>query len=135
MTTTSTRSAHRLGLLVASILLPAALLLLPSTAFGDPTTVTPPPLPGVAALPGPTVDPGKPAADMKVLKTVPDTALAGVPVTISGSGLPASSRHSGTSGSEHGGPGQSGRFGYATRVPRCQTRSIAGRVSRGSRWM
>src|SRR6478672_6720073 len=88
-TTATTRSAHRLGLLVASILLPAALLLLPSAAFGDPTPVTPPALPGVAALPGPTVDPGKPAADMKVLKTVPDTALPGVPVTIAGTGLPA----------------------------------------------
>jgi hypothetical protein len=86
---TTTHSAYRLRTLVLGILVPAALLLLPSVALGDPVAVPPPAVPGVAALPGPVVDPGKPAADMKVLKTVPDTALPGVPVTISGTGLPA----------------------------------------------
>ncbi len=44
-------------------------LLLPATALGDPTPVAAPAIPGVAALPGPVVDPGKPGADIKVLKT------------------------------------------------------------------
>jgi hypothetical protein len=41
------------------------------------------------ALPGPIVDPGTPAATMQVLKTVPDTAIPGSTVTVSGTGLPA----------------------------------------------
>src|SRR5690242_6666094 len=86
---TSASSARRLRTLVLSILVPAALLLLPSVALGDAIPVPVPAIPGVAALPGQTVDPGKPAADMKVLKTSPDTALPGAPVTISGTGLPA----------------------------------------------
>jgi hypothetical protein len=83
-----THSARRLCLLPVGVLL-AAVLILPSVALGDPIAVTPPALPGIAALPGPVVDPGQPAATMGVLKTVPDTALPGVPVTISGTGLPA----------------------------------------------
>jgi hypothetical protein len=85
---TKTLSAYRLSPLVVGILA-SVLLFLPSLALGDPTAVPPPALPGVAALPGPVVDPGQPAATMGVLKTVPDTALPGVPVTISGTGLPA----------------------------------------------
>ena len=41
------------------------------------------------ALPGPLVDPGKPAATMGVLKAAPDTAVPGTALTISGTGLPA----------------------------------------------
>jgi hypothetical protein len=89
MTTTTTHSSHRLRTLVLAVLVPAALLLLPSAAFGEAAPVPVPSLPGVAALPGPVVDPGKPSADLKVLKTVPDVAVSGTPVTISGSGLPA----------------------------------------------
>jgi hypothetical protein len=64
-------------------------LLLPAAALGEVRPVAAPAIPGVAALPGPVVDPGKPAADMKVLKTKPDVALPGTAVTISGTGLPA----------------------------------------------
>ena len=48
-----------------------------------------PAIPGVAALPGPTVDPGQPAATWGSSRPSPDTAPAGAPVTISGTGLPA----------------------------------------------
>ncbi len=65
------------------------MMLLPAAAFADPSVVVAPAIPGVAALPGPVVDPGKPAADMKVLTTSPDIALPGTAMTISGSGLPA----------------------------------------------
>src|SRR5580765_5372376 len=84
-TTRSTRTRRTL----VTTLLALAALVVPSAAFGDATPVPPPAVPGVAALPGPVVDPGKPAADMKVLKSDPDVALPGAPVTISGTGLPA----------------------------------------------
>ena len=66
----------------------AAALLLPAAASG---TAGPVPAPAVQgnALPGPVVDPGTPATDMKILKTVPDTAVPGSTVTVSGAGLPA----------------------------------------------
>ncbi len=66
-----------------------ALLLLPSIASADVRPVSAPALPGVAALPGPLVDPGKPAAQMQVLKASPDIALPGTAARISGTGLPA----------------------------------------------
>jgi hypothetical protein len=86
--TTITHSARRLrkALLGAAAL---ALLVVPATAFADATPVAAPAVPGVAALPGPAVDPGKPAAVMQVLKTKPDIALPGAALTISGAGLPA----------------------------------------------
>jgi hypothetical protein len=65
-----------------------ALLVAPA-AFGDPATVPAPLVPGAAALPGPIVDPGTPAANMKLLTTAPDTALPGSTFTVAGSGLPA----------------------------------------------
>ncbi|MGZ4354395.1 MAG: hypothetical protein ACXVZ4_12700, partial [Gaiellaceae bacterium] len=65
------------------------LLLVPAAASADPTAMTPPALAGVAGLPGPIVDPGKPAATMGVLKTSPDIALPGKAITIAGTGLPA----------------------------------------------
>src|SRR5205807_1301716 len=65
------------------------LLAVPATAFADATPVAAPAVPGVAALPGPAVDPGKPAGAMQVLKTKPDIALPGAALTISGAGLPA----------------------------------------------
>ena len=83
----STHSAFRN--LAAGVAAAAAMLLLPALAAADPVAVSAPAIPGVAALPGPVVDPGKPAADMKILKTSPDIALPGTAVTISGSGLPA----------------------------------------------
>ena len=63
--------------------------MLPAVALAEPGSVAAPAIPGVAALPGPVVDPGKPAAEMKLLKTTPDVALAGTGITIVGSGLPA----------------------------------------------
>src|SRR6188472_1627335 len=65
------------------------LLVLPAVARAEAGPLAAPAIPNVAALPGPVVDPGKPAAEMKLLKTTPDIALAGAPITISGTGLPA----------------------------------------------
>jgi hypothetical protein len=64
-------------------------LLVPATALATPGPIAAPTIPGASALPGPVVDPGKPAATMQVLKTTPDIAVAGTPITIAGSGLPA----------------------------------------------
>ena len=66
-----------------------ALLVLPAVALAEAGPLAAPAIPGVAALPGPVVDPGKPAAEMKLLKTTPDVALAGTAITISGTGLAA----------------------------------------------
>jgi hypothetical protein len=74
-------------LLVASAL--AGALLLPAQASAEPKALTPPAIPGVAALPGPVAAPSKPAPNMTVLKTKPDIGVPGVPYTISGTGLPA----------------------------------------------
>ena len=65
------------------------LLLLPAVALGSPRPVAAPAIPGVAALPGPVIDAGKPAATMTTLKVTPDIALPGTATTISGAGLPA----------------------------------------------
>jgi hypothetical protein len=46
-------------------------------------------VPGAAALPGPLVDPGTPAASIGLMKTAPDVALPGSKFTVSGAGLPA----------------------------------------------
>ena len=64
-------------------------LLVPATALATPGPIAAPTVPGVAALPGPLVDPGKPAGTMVVLKTTPDVAVAGTPISIAGAGLPA----------------------------------------------
>jgi hypothetical protein len=88
MTTTTPHSAS-LRRVAVGLGTTIALLLLPAAALGEAKPVTPPAIPGVAALPGPVVDPGKPAAAMTILKTTPDIALPGAAVRISGSGLPA----------------------------------------------
>jgi hypothetical protein len=74
---------------VVGIASAAIALLLPASAFATPGPVQAPAIPGVSALPGPVVDPGKPAANMRTLKTSPDVAVAGTKTTISGTGLPA----------------------------------------------
>ncbi|HVC87822.1 MAG TPA: hypothetical protein VNC40_10410 [Gaiellaceae bacterium] len=74
---------------VAGIAVAAAALLVPSSALATTGPVKAPAIPGVAGLPGPLVDPGKPAATMSILKTSPDIAVAGTKTTISGAGLPA----------------------------------------------
>jgi hypothetical protein len=58
-----------------------------SAAFADPTAVTNPTIPGAPPLPGPLVDPGKPAAAMKTMLTKPDVARVGTRMTISATGL------------------------------------------------
>jgi hypothetical protein len=66
----------------------AIAFLVPLAASGTPGPVPAPAVPG-NALPGPIVDPGTPAANLQILKTVPDTAVPGSTVTVSGTGLPA----------------------------------------------
>ena len=48
-----------------------------------------PAIPGVAPLPGPIAAPAKPASNMGILHISPDQAVAGTPMRISGSHLPA----------------------------------------------
>ena len=66
-----------------------AALIVPTSALATPGPVAAPAIPGVAGLPGPLVDPGKPATTMLTLKAAPDIAVAGTMTTISGTGLPA----------------------------------------------
>lgn len=86
---TTTRSASLARMAASGALAVLAMLTLPALAFAEAKPLAAPAIPGVAALPGPVVDPGKPAAEMKLLKTTPDIALAGTPITISGTSLPA----------------------------------------------
>ena len=86
---TTTRTGVRIAKTAAGVAAAAALLGLPAAASADPTTLTAPAIPGVAALPGPVVDPGTPAATMLTLRTTPDVTLPGKAITISGAGLPA----------------------------------------------
>lgn len=86
---TTTHSASFLRKAASGTLAVLAMLALPALASAEAKPFAAPAIPGVAALPGPVVDPGKPAAEMKLLKTTPDIALAGTPITISGTGLPA----------------------------------------------
>ena len=60
-----------------------------ATAGADYTTLVSPAIPGVARLPGPVAAPATPSPNMGVLNVTPDEGVAGTPMTISGSGLPA----------------------------------------------
>ena len=62
-------------------------LLLPAQASADPTVLTPPAIPGVAALPGPIAPAATPAQNMGILQTTPDIGVPGTPFTLSGTGL------------------------------------------------
>src|SRR5664279_5102361 len=73
---------------VVGTVVAATALLVPTAALAVSGPVAAPKIPGVSALPGPLVDPGKPAATMLTLKTTPDIAVAGTQTTISGAGLP-----------------------------------------------
>src|SRR5262245_40116413 len=86
---TTTRSASRLMKMAVGAAVAASALLAPTAALADAKPVTAPAIPGVAALPGPVVDPGKAAATMQTLKVTPDMALPGAATRISGTGLPA----------------------------------------------
>src|SRR5271165_6977737 len=55
------------------------------------TALRSPAIPGVAPLPGPIAGPATPSPNMGILDVTPDEAVAGTPITISGSHLPASS--------------------------------------------
>ena len=65
---------------LAAVLLPAA--------SASPTPVTPPQIPGAAALFGPLADAGVTGDTIATLKTAPDVAVPGAAVTITGTGLP-----------------------------------------------
>jgi hypothetical protein len=77
---------RRIALAVAVL---AGAMLLPATASAEPKALTPPAIPGVAALPGPIAPASQPAPNMSVLKTMPDIGVPGTAYTVSGSGLPA----------------------------------------------
>ena len=82
----STRTTSKIA--VAAAMLTGALLL-SAPAGATPGALTPPAIPGVAALPGPLAAPSTPAANMGVLKTTPDVGPAGTAFTVAGSGLAA----------------------------------------------
>jgi hypothetical protein len=65
-------------------------LALQSVATATPTPVTPPQMPGAAPLFGPLADAGAAVETVSTLKTVPDVAVPGKAITITGAGLPKS---------------------------------------------
>jgi len=60
-----------------------------ATTAVDYTTLRAPAIPGVSPLPGPIAKPARPSASMGILQVSPDEAVAGTPITISGTHLPA----------------------------------------------
>ena len=56
------------------------------------TTLRSPAIPGVAPLPGPVAAPAQPSANIGLLQVTPEEAVAGTPITISGSHLPANAK-------------------------------------------
>lgn len=81
------RRKRRVATVVAAV---TTVLILQSVAAADPTVVPAPTVPGTPPIPGAITDPGKPAENMKTLKTTPDVAVAGTRFTLTGAGLPAS---------------------------------------------
>jgi hypothetical protein len=76
--------------LAGALLLPAAVGVAKSPPKPEnPTALPAPAIPGVAALPGPAAPAAQPAANMSILDVIPKEGVAGTPMTISGSGLPA----------------------------------------------
>ena len=75
----------------AGALVTGAVLLVAPTALAESQPVQAPAIPGVAGLPGPIAPAAKPAANMNVLTTKPDSGVAGKKMTIAGA---ASSRTS-----------------------------------------
>src|SRR5206468_8438157 len=67
----------------------AGALLLSEPGLATPGPLPAPAIPGVAPLAGPIAAPSTPAASMGVLKTTPDIGKAGIPFSLSGSGLAA----------------------------------------------
>ena len=87
MRPTRSRSLRRVVAGCGTLILAAALQ---SVATAAPTPVTPPQMPGAAPLFGPLADAGVAVETVSTLKTVPDVAVPGKPVTITGAGLPKS---------------------------------------------
>jgi len=56
------------------------------------TVLRSPAIPGVSPLPGPVASPAQPSPTMGILQVTPDEAVAGAPMTISGSHLPANAK-------------------------------------------
>jgi hypothetical protein len=56
------------------------------------TTLQSPAIPGVSALPGPVAAPAPPSPNIGILAVTPDQGVAGTPLTISGSKLPANAK-------------------------------------------
>ncbi len=77
----------RLGLTLVGVLAGAMLLAAPASA--SPTTLAPPAIPGVSPLPGPVATAATPSPTMGLLDVTPEQGVAGTPLTISGSHLPA----------------------------------------------
>jgi hypothetical protein len=86
---TTTHSARLIRRVVVGAVAAAAMLLAPAAGLASGGPVTAPAIPGVAGLPGPIAANATPAASIGILKTAPDTGLAGTNFTLSGSGLPA----------------------------------------------
>ena len=72
---------------IVSVAALAVGLLLPAQASATTTALTPPAIPGVAALPGPLAPAATPAATMGILKSSPDIGVSGTGFTLSGAGL------------------------------------------------
>jgi len=87
--TRATRTKQRTRRAFTVVAAAASVLLMQSVAAADPTVVPAPFVPGTPPIPGAITDPGKPAENMKTLKTTPDVAVAGTAVKLSGTGLPA----------------------------------------------
>ncbi|MGA8296392.1 MAG: hypothetical protein WB770_05060, partial [Acidimicrobiales bacterium] len=89
--------AQGLGLALAAMLLVGASFLQSATASaangnsgsGSGVALAAPAIPGVAPLPGPIADPASVSPNMGLLKVTPQQAVAGTPMTISGSNLAA----------------------------------------------
>jgi hypothetical protein len=80
-----------LGVVLAAVV-SGATLMQQHVATADsagPLALPAPIINGAAALPGPVMDPGKPAATMQVLTITPQQGVTGTPITIAGTGLPA----------------------------------------------
>ena len=80
----TTHISARTVRLATTVLAAAAALVAPAAALGEPGAVKAPAIAGVAPLPGAVVPNYPAAANLKVLKTTPDSGRYGVGMTISG---------------------------------------------------
>lgn len=91
--------AQGVGVMLAAVLLMGVAVLSTPAGASSQTSTTPPTgislqspkIPGVAPLPGPLAAPASVSASMGILSVIPDQAVAGTPITISGANLPANS--------------------------------------------